>query len=161
VGNWGIDQLLQFLPGVFTIEERLPYKKDPRSVKQKPEKVVGLTPEAVAYAENNIAELIRRNPVWLPTPRLPARWEDWKKGGTSDHRLAGSLTIVSNRNKDSARAVRKAIRDGAMKPTLDALNACSAVDNQQAGASCPSCVCPSKRGGRRRPPRRSRRSRHV
>jgi len=41
--------------------------------------------------------------------------------------LAGSLTIVSNRNNDSARAVRKAIRDGTMKPTLDALNALQAV----------------------------------
>ena len=79
------------------------------------------------YAENNVAELIRRDPVWLPKPQVPARWEDWAKGGTSDHRLAGSLTIVSNRNKDSARAVRKAISDGTMEPTLDALNALQAV----------------------------------
>jgi DNA-directed RNA polymerase, mitochondrial len=127
VGNWGIDQLLELLPGVFTIEERLPYKKDPRSVKRKPEKVVALTPEAVAYAENNVAELIRRNPVWLPKPQVPAKWQDWDKGGTSDHRLAGSLTIVRARNKDTARAVRKAISDGTMKPTLDALNTLQAV----------------------------------
>jgi DNA-directed RNA polymerase len=96
-------------------------------VKRKPEKVVALTPEAVAYAEKNVAELIRRKPVWLPRPQAPAKWQDWAKGGTSDHRLAGSLTIVRARNKDTARVVRKAIRDGTMKPTLDALNALQAV----------------------------------
>ena len=63
----------------------------------------------------------------VPKPQAPAKWEDWAKGGTSDHRLAGSLTIVRARNKDAARAVRKAIRDGTMKPTLDALNALQAV----------------------------------
>lgn len=127
VGHWGIDRLLEFLPGVFTIEERLPYKKDPRSGKRAPEKFLALTPEASAYAENNVAELIWKNPVWLPKPQAPAKWEDWAKGGTSDHGLAGSLTIVGNRNQDTARAVRKAIRDGTMKPTLDALNALQAV----------------------------------
>ena len=126
-GNWGIDQLLEFLPGVFTIEERLPYKKDPRSAKRKPEKVLALTPEAVAYAKANIAEFIHRNPVWLPTPQAPAKWQGWDKGGVSDHRLAGSLTIVRRANKETARTVRKAIRDGTMKPTLDALNALQAV----------------------------------
>ena len=125
-GNWGIDRLFEFLPDVFNIEERLPYKKDPRSVKRHPEKILVLSQEAIAYAESNIAELIRRSPVWLPKPQPPDKWEDWDKGGTSDHRLAGSLTIVSNR-KSTARAVRKAIRDGTMRPTLDALNALQAV----------------------------------
>jgi hypothetical protein len=71
VGNWGIDQLLELLPGVFTIEERLPYKKDPRSVKRKPEKFVALTPEAVAYAENNVGELIRRVLCGFPSLKPP------------------------------------------------------------------------------------------
>ena len=146
VGHWGIDRLLKFLPGVFTIEERLPYKKDPRSVKRKPEKVVALTPEAVRYAESNVAELIRRNPVWLPKPQAPAKWEDWDKGGTSDHRLASSLTIVRSRNQNTARAVRKAIRDGTMKPTLCALNALQGVPwtiNKQVLGVLRACVLQS------------------
>jgi DNA-directed RNA polymerase len=126
-GNWGVDKLLEFLPGVFQIDKRLPYKKDRRTLSQREERVLCLTPEAVTFAASNVAELIRKNPVWLPKPEEPAQWEDWNKGGTSDKRLAGSLCIISRRNEDIARAVRKAIRNGTMQPTLDALNALQAV----------------------------------
>jgi DNA-directed RNA polymerase len=127
-GNWGVDRLLEFLPGIFQIEQRLPYKKDRRTLKQRKERVLSLTPEAVAFAASNVAELIRQNPVWLPKPEKPAKWEDWNKGGTSDKRLAGSLCIISRQNDEHlARAVRKAIRNGTMQPTLDALNALQGV----------------------------------
>jgi DNA-directed RNA polymerase, mitochondrial len=126
-GNWGVDKLLEFLPGVFQIEKRLPYKKNRRTLKQREERVLRLTPEAITFAASNVAELIRRNPVWLPKPEEPAKWEDWNKGGTSDKRLIGSLYIISRLNEDIVRAVRKAIRSGTMQPTLDALNALQAV----------------------------------
>jgi hypothetical protein len=125
-GNWGVDRLLEFLPGVFQIERRLPYKKDRRTLKQREERVLSLTPEAVTFAASNVAELIRQNPMWLPKPEEPAQWEDWNKGGTSDKRLGGSLCIISRQNDEHlARAVRKAIRNGTMQPTLDASMLCS------------------------------------
>ena len=126
-GNWGVDRLLVFLPGVFHIEKRLPYKKDRRTLEQREERVLNLTPEAVTFAASNVAELIRQNPVWLPKPEEPAKWEGWTKGGTPDKRLAGSLCIISRHNENIARAVRKAIRNGTMQPTLDALNALQGV----------------------------------
>ena len=88
-----------------------------------------LTPEAVRFATSNVVELIRRKPARLPRPKEPAKWEGWHKGGTSDKRLAGSLCIIRRRgrNEDIARAVRNAIRNGTMQPTLDALNALQAV----------------------------------
>ena len=125
-GTWGIDQLMAFVKGAFKIEERF-LSEDRRNKKQSPEKVLVLTPEAFAFAERSVAELIRRNPVWLPKPQAPANWEDWDKGGTSDKILAGSLRVVRDGHEITARAVRKAIRDGTMQPTIDALNALQAV----------------------------------
>jgi DNA-directed RNA polymerase, mitochondrial len=123
-GTWGIDQLCAAIPDAFDIEER---NIKIGSNKQALEKILLLTPDAIEGAERSVAELIRRNPLWLPKPEAPSKWEDWTKGGTSDHRLDGTLSIVRSRNNYTARAVRKAIRDGTMRPTLDALNALQAV----------------------------------
>ena len=117
---------MAFVKGAFKIEERL-LNEDRRKKKQSPEKVLVLTPEAFAFAERSVAELIRRNPAWLPKSQAPANWEDWDKGGTSDKILAGSLRIVRDGHEITAHAVRKAIRDGTMQPTIDSLNALQAV----------------------------------
>ena len=140
-GTWGIDQLLTFVSGAFNIDERF-LSEDRQNKKQSPEKVLVLTPEAFAFAEHSVAELIRRNPVWLPKHQAPANWEDWNKGGTSDKILAGSLRIVRDGHETTARAVRKAIRDG----TMPAHNRCAervascAMENKQACPECPPSV---------------------
>ena len=126
-GNWGIEQLVAYLPGVFKTAKRPSANKDPKSKKRGPETILVLTEEAQQYAARNIAELIRKDPVWLPTSQPPLNWEGWNKGGTSDPRLAGTLCIVSKHNAATKSAVQTAIRDGEMKPTLDALNALQAV----------------------------------
>jgi DNA-directed RNA polymerase, mitochondrial len=120
VGNWGVGRLMELLPNVFMTGER-------SSKKFKPEKVLLLTPEAQAEAEDNIARMILRNPVWLPTTNAPAKWTDWDKGGTADDRLSGALTIIGRNNKQTALAVSAAVADGSMRPVLDALSALQAV----------------------------------
>jgi len=123
-GHWGIERLLEFLPNVFIVDV------DQDTIREKdtaPEKILLLTEAAREYAARNVAELIRKNPVWLPTTKAPANWQAWNKGGTVDPNLAGSLTIVSNRSRETARIVQKAISDGTMKPTVDALNALQRV----------------------------------
>ena len=115
-GRWGLNQLLTILPGVFvTINES--------QETGGPERVLTLTSDALAYARGTIADLIRRNPVWLPVTKKPPRWTDWDKGGTSDKRLSLSLRVMRSYNKNTAAAVREAIRERTMQPTLDALSA--------------------------------------
>ena len=115
-GCWSLNQLLTILPGVFvTINES--------QETGGPERVLTLTSDALAYARGTIADLIRRNPVWLPVTNKPPCWTDWDKGGTSDKRLSLSLRVMRSYNKNTAAAVREAIRKRTMQPTLNALNA--------------------------------------
>jgi hypothetical protein len=73
-GSWALDQLLTILPDVFvTINES--------QEKGGPERVLTLTAAAETYARDTIADLIRRNPVWLPKTKEPPCWTDWDKGG--------------------------------------------------------------------------------
>jgi len=67
-GNWGIEQLLKYLPNVFVPDKTPSKKKDPKSKEREPEKVLLLTPAAYADAESAIAELMYARPVWLPRP---------------------------------------------------------------------------------------------
>jgi DNA-directed RNA polymerase, mitochondrial len=124
-GNWGIDQLLRFLPDVFKVEKQIPRGKVKRE--RRPEKVLKLTPAARTYAQDSVAELISRNPVWLPMAEEPVKWMAWNKGVTSDKRLAGATNLVGYRHEATISAVRHSIRDGTMQPTLDAVNALQAV----------------------------------
>jgi hypothetical protein len=138
-GTWGIDQLLAFVKGAFKIEERF-LSEYRRNKKQSPEKVLVLTPEAFAFAERSVAELIRRSPVWLPKPQAPANWEDWDKGGTSDKILAGSLRIVRDGHEITARAVRNPRRHDAAHDRRAERVASCAMDNKQACPECPASV---------------------
>jgi DNA-directed RNA polymerase len=115
-GSWALDQLLTILAKVFVAI-------DERQEKGGPQKVLSLTPAAETYTHDVIADLIRRNPVWLPGTKGPPRWTDWDKGGTSDKRLSLSLCVMRSHNKRTAAAVRDAIRKKVMSPALDALNA--------------------------------------
>jgi DNA-directed RNA polymerase, mitochondrial len=65
--------------------------------------------------------------VWLPQPEAPRPWTGWNKGGTWDERLARTLSIIRERQNSTREVVEHAIRNGTMKPTLDALNALQAV----------------------------------
>ena len=115
-GNWALDQLLTALPAVFVT-----------TTESQDERFLTLTEAAQAFARDCIADLIRRNPVWLPNAEEPPRWSDWAVGGTADKRLSLSLRLMRSRNKRTAAAVREAIRTRTMQPTLDALNALQSV----------------------------------
>jgi DNA-directed RNA polymerase, mitochondrial len=113
-GSWAIDQLLTLLPDVFMVANQ--------TLEKGSERTLTITEEARAYADNVIADLIRRNPVWLPTTQEPPRWTNWNEGGTSDKRLSLALFLVRSHHKRTAEAVREAIRNNTMQPALSALN---------------------------------------
>jgi DNA-directed RNA polymerase, mitochondrial len=115
-GNWAINQLLMFLPGVLD-----------RDDDSGQEKHLTLTPEAVAYADSFVSEVIQRKPVWLPETKPPRPWTGWNEGGTWDPVLQKSLHVVRSWHKQTDAVVKSAIREGTMQPALDALNALQAV----------------------------------
>ena len=116
-GTWALDLLLKTLPDVFT---------DGGGEKREA-KFLTITNGAQAYADTIVAEIIRHSPVWLPLTKVPRPWTGFNEGGTDDKRLALSLPLVRTRHEETRKAVKKAIRDGSMRPALDALNGLQAV----------------------------------
>jgi DNA-directed RNA polymerase, mitochondrial len=111
---WAINQLLASLSDVFdTIVS---------TEKGGPERLLVLTDSARDFARDVLSELISRNPVWRPQTEPPLDWTDLDKGGPSDKRLSLIQRVISRHSKHNDAAVRDAIRDGTMQPTLDALN---------------------------------------
>jgi DNA-directed RNA polymerase len=121
-GEWALLVLLQHLPDVFMIEDG-PREDD----NEGEDKFLTLTAAALAYADDAVAQLILRNPVWLPRPEAPKPWTGWNDGAVWDKRLARSVSVMRAHQKHTKEAVEQAIRDGTMKPALDALNALQGV----------------------------------
>jgi DNA-directed RNA polymerase, mitochondrial len=123
-GTWALDRLLDALPNIFFLKD----EKEVWRGKMKTTKFLRITEGAQAHVDAIVAEIISRNPVWLPSAKPPLDWTDWDRGWTDDKQLALSLSLVRTRYKKQTRdAVKKAIRDGTMKPALDALNALQGV----------------------------------
>lgn len=121
-GEWALLALLQKLPDVFTVEDG-PREDD----NEGKDKFLTLSDAARSYADDMVAQVILRNPVWQPRPEAPKPWIGWNDGGVWDKRLARSLSIMRSRQKHTKEAVEHAIRDGTMKPALDGLNSLQAV----------------------------------
>jgi hypothetical protein len=113
-GEWALRVLLEQLPEVFTMEDG-PREDD----NDGEDKFLTLTEEAQQYAAAMIEQVILSKPTWLPQSDPPKPWTGWNDGGTWDKRLARSLSMVRRRHKVTEEAVRRAIRDGTMKPALD------------------------------------------
>jgi DNA-directed RNA polymerase len=116
-GTWALDLLLKTLPDVFTDEDR----------EKNEEKFLTISNGAQAYADMIVAAIIRRSTVWLPLARPSRPWTGYNEGGTDDKRLALSLSLVRSWHEETRKAVNKAIRDGSMRPAINALNALQAV----------------------------------
>lgn len=121
VGYWGIAQLLEFLPQAFIPTER--------ELRDRPghEDCISMTDKGREHIDENIEALVGKNPVWLPTPKEPGKWEGWNKGGTAERQLDGLSTIISSANKAQKHAMQKAIREGGARPAIDALNSLQRV----------------------------------
>jgi DNA-directed RNA polymerase len=85
------------------------------------------TDGASEYIDVASAQIIESTPIWWPLPELPKKWTAWNEGGTWDARSARTLTIMRERQVQTKEAVQQAIRDGTMRPAVDALNSLQSV----------------------------------
>jgi DNA-directed RNA polymerase len=114
-GTWLVNAACEALPHVFDWAEN-----------EARERVLTVTPEALAEAEDAVGEMIRRNPVHLPLTVEPKPWRGWRMD-SHDARVAYETTFLRSRYGDVAAAAKASIAAGTMKPALDAVNALQAV----------------------------------
>jgi DNA-directed RNA polymerase len=86
-----------------------------------------ISDNALAVAEDAVEQCLRRKPVFFPCTEPPKPWTSWNDGGYWDERTRLKASVVRAYHKETIGAIRSAIRDGSMKPHLDALNALQAV----------------------------------
>jgi DNA-directed RNA polymerase, mitochondrial len=115
-GSWGLKVLTETFPDVFLWERQ-------RNL----EMMLVVAPEVMEKAHQIVSGAIVNRPVWMPLSTPPVPWTNPHDGGSPDPRMAGRQNLVRSRFKDVHSAVREAIKDGTMRPTLDAVNALQAV----------------------------------
>jgi DNA-directed RNA polymerase, mitochondrial len=79
------------------------------------------------FALKLCAELARRDPVFLPSIEPLHPWTDWDVGGYWNKSTPISTTFVRDYHPDTKREVRRAFRDGTLKPHVDGVNTLQAV----------------------------------
>lgn len=114
-GAWGVKMLCEGLPEIFL------------EIGEHPQTRLMVTDMALGMAGDACDEAVRRSPVHIPSIEPPLPWTGYATGAYEDKRRAYGVTVVRTRHKDTQAAVRAAIHDGTMQPTLDALNALQAV----------------------------------
>lgn len=119
-GTWLIDQLVLALPEMFSWT---PQRAEDGSAAAE---ALTINPEALAIAEEVVAEGILRRPVHVPRLTPPTPWTGW--GMTNDDpRVSFRNTFLRTHHKDVAAAFRAAVKAGTAQPALDAVNALQAV----------------------------------
>lgn len=120
-GNWLVDVVVSTLSDVFELVrgDTTPQGDDTL--------FVTITEGAMGEAQQALREVILANPVILPVLDKPSPWDGWSMKHLSDPRFDFSITVVRTIHKDTAAAVKSAIKSGQMKPALDALNALQSV----------------------------------
>ena len=109
VGEWGINILLT-LP-IFGLEGDV--------------LALQLTDSLDSFLDGVIGQQVRAHPLLLPCATQPAPWVQIDRGGVPTGHWAQPLLIEHHRSIEVT--ARCAIRDGSMKPVLDAVNALQAV----------------------------------
>jgi DNA-directed RNA polymerase len=111
-GNWLLDCVLEKLPGIFGLDwGGLPC----------------VTKEGEEYALALCAELVYRNPAFLPAREPLKDWTGWRAGGYWDDSTRISTTFVRDSHPATETAVKRAFRDGSMKQHVDGVNALQRV----------------------------------
>ena len=121
-GQACIRYLLDALPGVFvyvTEDVKVP--------------VLTLTPEALEVAESAIEHALRRQVSFYPCTEPPRPWTGFYDGGYWTWKSRFKAPVVRAYYPETRAAIKAALEDGSMQPTLDALNALNALQ----GTACP------------------------
>jgi Autographiviridae RNA polymerase len=111
-GHWLLDCVLKNLDGIFVLDrDGLPC----------------VTREGEEHALALCAELVYRNPVFLPTTEPLQDWTGWRAGGYWDDGTRISATFVRDSHPATEIAMRRAFRKGSIKQHVDGVNALQRV----------------------------------
>src|SRR5262249_39530550 len=111
-GNWLLDCVLEKLPGIFVLDwDGLPC----------------VTKEGEEYALALCAELVYRNPAFLPAAEPLRDWTGWRAGGYWDDSTRISASFVRDSDPATATAIKRAFRDGTMNEHVNGVNALQRV----------------------------------
>ena len=124
-GVWCSNLLTEGLPDVFQWDEFIEWNK----VLGVPEqyRILVVKEEANSVMRAAVQDLILRRPVFLPRLTPPEPWTGLKAKPSEDTRVLKHVSLVKTYNKDQLSAIKKAIADGTMAPTLKGINALQAV----------------------------------
>jgi DNA-directed RNA polymerase len=73
------------------------------------------------------AELVYRDPVFVPTVEAPADWTAWRCGGYWDDGTRISATFIRDSDQATERGARRAFRNGQMSEHVDGVNSLQRV----------------------------------
>jgi DNA-directed RNA polymerase len=86
-----------------------------------------VTKEGEERALSLCAELVYRNPAFLPATESLQDWTGWRAGGYWDDGPRISATFVRDSHPATEKAVRRAFRSGGMMPHVEGVNALQRV----------------------------------
>jgi DNA-directed RNA polymerase len=112
-GNWLLNCVLKKFPEYFVLDG---------------DKFPCVTKAGEDLALRLSAELVPRDPVFLPSTEPLRDWTGWRKGGYWDDNTRISATFVRNAHHPATeKAIRRAFGDGSMKQHVDGVNALQRV----------------------------------
>jgi DNA-directed RNA polymerase len=107
-GNWLLDCVLQRLPKYFALDPQDGFPD--------------LTKEGEKFASELFAELIYRDPVFVPATEPLRDWTDANVGGYCDHSTGISTSFARGVRPATKKAIRRAFRNSSMQQHVDGVN---------------------------------------
>jgi DNA-directed RNA polymerase len=120
-GVWCSNLLTEGLPEVFKWEEFTIWNRQLGFAEKF--RTLTVSEEAHGIMRDAIKDLINRRPVWVPRLTPPDEWTGWKMKPSEDNRVLRHVSLLRTHNNDQIAAVKKAIADGTLAPTLRGINA--------------------------------------
>lgn len=127
-GVWSANLLTGGLPDVFQWEDYTEWNKALGVPEKK--RILVVTDEAQANMRAAVEEAVKHRPVWLPRLTPPVPWAGMKSRPSEDERVWKNVPLVKAFNKDQNAAIKRAIADGSMAPTLKGINVLQQVPFQ-------------------------------
>jgi DNA-directed RNA polymerase len=124
-GVWCSNLLTEGLPDVFKWQEFQIWNRTLGAAEKF--RTLTITEEAQAFMGDAIKDVIQRRPVWLPRQTPPDPWTGWKMRPSEDARVGRNVSLLRTHNNDQIAAVKRAIADGSMAPTLKGINTLQSV----------------------------------
>lgn len=119
-GQWGLNVLLKTMPDVFELREMERQSADVR--RHKPEKAWTIKDEAAEYLERIVDEVVLKSPVYQPRSEQPEPWVGFTHNRAEDSRFMAKAQLVRTPHKETAAAIRHAIKTGQMDKVILAVN---------------------------------------